>query len=585
MEIHEFGSEDGPVDVANPGMGSEDDVFVHHREVWLVGHELYLDLVVGGLARLLVGGVAAEGDVGVDDVVVVDGAVHAGADRFAVVDDAGVVGVARGGEPARDDHVVAFVACLAHLDDLGIDLRHDLDEVDAEGGLHLVFDVVGDFHAVGDVADGENDALGGELGPEFGGKGGKLGLGLFAVEVPVFLGEIGEGRARGGALDVAEEAGLHHLVGRLGLAVEEVDLPDEGDGVDRVENRPSELGGIEFLVLAGEVELAVAFLADLGGVHVEHTVPDREAGLRGDVDTGALDGRKVELGEVEGHVDFTGDEDVVDLGLLAHRPELDVLEGDLAGIAPPGVVAGEVDFLGIGEGNELVGTRAGDDLGAIIGARGFRGLAVFDAGAVVGKDVEGGAIGGWGHVLGAVSPGGEGDGGVLGIPESAPGDLHGVGIDLFHREDRAEHRLGTRLGVVENAVEGKDDVIGGEIVAVVELDALAEFDGVGGAVLGDEAVLHRGDDLGQSGIELVVGGHIDEGFVDLAHHLGLIEGGVDVRIEGLGRSGQDEDEGVRVAVAQGWAFGSLSEGKAACDEGDDQDCHEFFHANFLPWKQ
>jgi len=580
VEVSQLASENHLVYVADSRMGSVEDVFIDHREVGLVGHELDLDFVVGCLARLRVLSIATESDVGVDDVVVVDGAVHARADGVAIVDDAGVVGVARGGEPAGDDHVIAFT-CLAHLDDLGVDHGRHLDEVDAKGRLDLVLDVVGDLHAVRDVADVKLDDFGRELGPELGRKEGEFCLGFLAVEVPGLVAELGKGSAGGGALDVAEEAGLHHLVGEGRVAVEEVNLPDEGRGIDGIENRVAQVGRIADGVVAGKVELAVLPLSDEVGVHAEHAVPDREAGLGGDVDPRALDAGKVKLGEIESHVHFAGNQDVVDLGLFGHSPELDVLESHFTDIAPPGVVAGYVDFLWIRPGNELVGARARDDLGAVVGAGGVDGFLVFHAGAVVGEDVEGGTIGRGSHIFGSVRPRSEGSRREFRILELAPDDLHGVFIDFLHGENGAEHGLGTRLGMVKDAVEREHDIVCVEGASIMEFDALAQFDRVGRPVLGNEAVLQRRDCFRQARVKLEIGRHVDQCLVDLAHDLGFVQGRVDVRVKRLGCGREDEYEGLRVPVPQRRSFRALGKQAGAKEKRDEKNSHQFLHVRLL----
>ena len=65
-------------------------------------------------------------------------------------------------------------------------------------------------------------------------------------------------------------------------------------------------------------------------------------------------------------------------------------------------------------------------------------------------------------------------------------ELHGRIVDDVHVVDGGEVRAARRAEVlVHDLVEGELDVLGLEVFAVVELDALAQVEGIGQAVLRD----------------------------------------------------------------------------------------------------
>ena len=104
-------------------------------------------------------------------------------------------------------------------------------------------------------------------------------------------------------------------------------------------------------------------------------------------------------------------------------------------------------------------------------------------------------------------------------------------LDLVHRDE-----VGLAGGLLEEPVEGELDVRGGQLLAVVELHALAQLEGPG------EAVLARLPRLGQLGIRrhVLVEAH------ELAVHHGRApaagERGDELRVEpgGLGGLGRDQ---------------------------------------------
>ena len=83
-------------------------------------------------------------------------------------------------------------------------------------------------------------------------------------------------------------------------------------------------------------------------------------------------------------------------------------------------------------------------------------------------------------------------------------DLDGVAVDLLDLHVLVGANGHGRGGRVGRVLPVEDDVIGGERLTVVPLDALLELPGHRLAVLGDAAVLHARDLRGQVGDEVAV---------------------------------------------------------------------------------